>query len=788
MLWRFSLLDYTSNTSGVTTVIEEPQGWESMAMNIRRDEEMHGVFFEFTSSELTFFGEGMTIIRDAYNSYGPDASVFLIVEATCGDNIWQPFYQGKMVFTSYKFTCANACFVSILTEQSDAVTIFKNRLDQAVDLSSNYTFNGGILPVYTNLPKNIYLPSKGLYKRTNRIMNNDFYVPQSCIQRLNDIGAGSGLVTRSCTVYMQFDYENAQYDEVKNWGAVDNWDYNGAALNTLTIEDAGQHQIDFRLKGIVLGAAQTNALILGGSSGSLSNGFLDMWVDVIVSVNYVETVIGSYYLSTTTQNPAIAYGGTAGGAGYCMECHPSYGGGPTPISNQLVEGNQVVAHIGIDNSYSATMTLNQGDTVAVYIRVKQQGQYHQQTGVRNDMYWTQGFKKSSDSYFRASLITYKPTTNCEVFLVNEALSRTAEGITDGKMGVYSEYFGRTDSQPFQTQQDGIGSLQSITNGLMVREQYVAGQLPKLNISFKDLFNGLNCIHNIGMGIEDNSYGSFYDKIVRVEPVEFFYQKDNVILTCDSVNNVVTSVLSNRMFSDIQAGYAKYESEDITGIDEFLSKREYRTEWKGVRNSANRVCNFIASGYALEVTRRKGHLTTSDWRLDNDIFIICMKRYLGDIVVEQGHIDTPVNIIDSNTIYNYAISPIRNAARWLKTWFAGFKNPYLAKLIFANGTGNYHAEGQYSGANPIENQVLNEGQPLESNMLLDPEMALPLWKPEQAQFDYPLSMEEYNRIKLYPYGVVKFSCGTDSYLYGYILNIQYKPNQGIANFTLLIANL
>jgi hypothetical protein len=242
-----------------------------------------------------------------------------------------------------------------------------------------------------------------------------------------------------------------------------------------------------------------------------------------------------------------------------------------------------------------------------------------------------------------------------------------------------------------------------------------------------------------------------------------------------------------MYSEIEGGYAKYESEDITGIDEFLSKREYRTEWSQTRNKDSRVCNFIASGYALEVTRRKGHLTTSDWRLDNDIFVICMKRYSGDIVVEQGQISGDVNIVDPNTVYNFAISPIRNATRWLKTWFAGLKNPLTSKLIFANGTGNYFAGGQYTQACSTDGQVLIENDALESAMLTDPNIAVPLWKPEQIQFDYPMSMSQYNLIKTNPYGYIKYSTSTNLYQYGYILNIEYKPNQGIANFTLLSAN-
>lgn len=782
MNWKFKLIDFTYDPNGVETEVTEPQGWENISLNIRRDEEMHGIFFEFTGNELTFYKEGMSILRDAYNGYGVEANVNIVVQASCDDDNYDTFYTGKLIFDTYKETISDLCSVSIRTEQQDVVTTFRNRIDTAVDLATTESLDGTVLTTYTNLPKNIYLPSKGLYKRTLRYMENDLYIPQACVYRKNDISAGTGVQTNDVTIYWDLDYENAQNDEVKNWQAVDMWDFTNGSMSTMIIEDDGQYDIDFRVKGIVLAGARSPVAEVPGNSAGTGGGFTYIWVDVILAINYVETIIGSY------SSPITGAPKTAGSA-FSMECNPAYNGAPPgqEYLNIFDENNPQVFNINIDDSYTTTATLSNGDVVAVYLRVKQEGQYHRQLLSKEDLYWAQSFKKSSDSYFNINSILYKPTTNTDAFLVNEAFARTTEAITDNKMSVYSDYFGRTDSQPYQALTDGCGSLESVTTGLLIREQLVSGNTPKLNISFKDLFTGFNCIHNIGIGLEDDNYGGGREKIIRIEPVEHFYDSTTPIMTCDNVFNITRSVLPTRMYSEIEGGYAKYESEDITGIDEFLSKREYRTEWSQTRNKDSRVCNFIASGYALEVTRRKGHLTTSDWRLDNDIFVICMKRYLGDIVVEQGQISGDVNIVDPNTVYNFAISPIRNATRWLKTWFAGLKNPLTSKLIFANGTGNYFAGGQYTQACSTDGQVLIENDALESAMLTDPNIAVPLWKPEQIQFDYPMSMADYNTIKLSPYGYIKYSSDGITYQNGYILNIEYKPNQGIANFTLLSAN-
>lgn len=768
MIWRFKLIDFTYDPNGVETIVPEPQGWENISLNIRRDEEMHGIFFEFTGNELVFYGEGMSIIREAYEAYGIEANVNIIVESACEDDNYSTFYEGKLIFDSYKETIADLCSVSIRTEQTDIVTTFRNRIETAIDLASTTSFDGTTLDTYTNLPKNQYLPSKGLYKQLYRIADY-VHLDTACRQVKKQVPNGIGLVDLYNDMYWYWDCENAQYDEVKNWSAVDNWDLYKNTFSTMVMEDDGTYNIDLRVKGKMQAAAFTLAQVVGGSG--IDGGFTDLTLDVIINVNGIETTIGSYYTNMVQcQQNLQLY----------MPC------APLGIYD-LDESVSFIPYIDVDTSYTTTLSLLAGDIVSLYMKVTQHGQYHKDT-TQHDMYWAQRFHKHTETFFKINSINYKPDTTCDLFLVNEALARTTESVTDNKMSVYSNYFGRTDSQPYSAGADGCGSLEAITTGLLIRQQLISGNAPQLNISFKELFTGLNCIHNIGMGLEDDTYGGGREKIVRVEPVEYFYDKTNTILTCDNVFSITKSAIPNRMYSRIEAGYAKYESEDITGIDEFLSKREYRTEWKQTRNTDSKVCNFIASGYALEVTRRKGHLTTSDWRLDNDKFIICMKRYLGDIVVEQGQISGAVNIVDPNTVYNFAISPIRNAMRWLKTWFAGVKNPYLAKLIFADGTGNFFAGGQYTQPCSNDDQVIIENEALESAMLSNPDMVVPIWNPEQVQFDYPMSMADYNAIKNTPYGVVKYSGGDNLYHYGYILNIEYKPNAGMANFTLLTANI
>lgn len=57
--------------------------------------------------------------------------------------------------------------------------------------------------------------------------------------------------------------------------------------------------------------------------------------------------------------------------------------------------------------------------------------------------------------------------------------------------------------------------------------------------------------------------------------------------------------------------------------------------------------------------------------------------------------------------------------------------------------------------------------------------IPIFKPEILSFEYPISREQYNTIKLNPYGTIVVD-GENNYL----SEIIYKPLTGLAEFKLI----
>jgi len=461
-------------------------------------------------------------------------------------------------------------------------------------------------------------------------------------------------------------------------------------------------------------------------------------------------------------------------------------------------------------------------------------------------------------------LTHFNQSTAKVFAVNEVLSRISESITNDKLRAYSEYFGRTDSQPYATTEDGCGALEAITNGLRIRgqENKTPGQTDVFSQSLQDMFKGLCPIHNIGMGIETDTNREGYNRL-RVEPWNFFYN-DTLMMSCTGINGLTRELNDKEIFSTFNFGYNKWEAEEYNGLDELLTKRSYRTALSQIKNDLPQISTFISSGYALEVTRRKGNDNTKDWRYDNDVFIVCMKRgavanflilfqasntlkvaVFGDdyslaeqvfvvgqtvvidavlnngtftvtdvsritgnlqvtvaetvvselyganvansaaLSVELGNVTNPVNIVDPDTLYNFRISPVRNAMRWMNKILASYRQfDANAKILFTDGDGNYFAQGEMTDTNcRLEAAALTENQTIDISSFAASADAKPVLFPERVTYTYPFTAQDYVNIKANPGGKIYFESLNDSG-YGWIDTIKWNPDDGTVSFSLI----
>jgi hypothetical protein len=715
-------------------IVEQPIGVSDIVLNMKRDDNWHGIFFEASTSDLGFYGEAAEYLRDKKETEGLRADVTFRIKQACGayDEL-ETIFEGKLDFRKYSATCGVSCLVTMPVEQTGCVMTLRNRYDQKVDMDSNIAFNKTTaIQQYAGLNFDMEIPAKELEAAVDGSVDGTDAIT-------GEITSPGGFLIYARPTYSierQSSIQTSQLAPVSSWETNALTIFDSALSPQLLYEDIitcfnGDFAYSLRMKGT-----------------------FDLPGDGVVAIINVKLI-------------------TWDGAGNIFDNHTVI----DEISLFNDPGDPLESG-SFDGSLSGTTPLDDG--IGLYGIVELGIVSSIGTGVD----FTITF--DSDTFFTLTASKLCPNTRANVYMVNEALSHAAEAITDGCLRVKSDYYGRTDSEPYASDEDGCGSLRVLTSGLKIRRAEPAAFFA----SMKDVFEGLKPIDNIGMGIEDNP-NMPNAQWLRIEQVDHFYE-DEEVLFLPAVPNATTAVQEQLHYSVIKTGYKKWEVEGINGLNEFNSNREYRTSLDSVSNTLDLTSNLIAGGYAWEVTRQQSFAATgqTDTKFDNEIFIATVERDAYGFHIEQGGIDSPENIFSPDTAYNWRIRPLSNLMRWFKSIANSYPNlvDTINKLFFSSGTGNYIAKGEIGGAYPeckLENGPKAENKDLHITDFLNIADATPLWKPEFLSLKYPLSVKDYKLLKAKPYGYVTAECSPGVYTKGYIKEVKYGLLKGECDFLLKI---
>ena len=151
------------------------------------------------------------------------------------------------------------------------------------------------------------------------------------------------------------------------------------------------------------------------------------------------------------------------------------------------------------------------------------------------------------------------------------------------------------------------------------------------------------------------------------------------------------------------------------------------------------------------------------------------------IVEQG-MKNGTNILSPSTVMNYRISPAHNAMRHYRNIITD--RQYASEsLIFTGGEGNFYALGKMDDACSPENDNISEGGNLSLANFSDSNDGKPLFYPEVVTYDYPLAWSDFLDILDNPYRIIKYQHAIEGLKDGYLVDLQYKPNEGMASFIL-----
>lgn len=678
-MFRFTLTDYTTNPLGNSLLVEEPGGWENLAMRLKRDKLWHG-FFDFFDDALTglqFDDDGYSLLKDAYERKGVDAYVDILIEYQCGDSdTFAPLYTGKFNFgRNYNEICGDRCYIEAGIDSTSCMVLFKNRYDQKVDLDSKIPFEkicnlttrnvlGGFNPDGNIITVNYDLNGVevgDIITITNSDTNNGTYTvlevfageSSTSIHVAEDVTLEfpSNFTINGCLTLMEMEeyewlnkpvilptkpIEFNNYWKIANYvlsytdDALDSQVYStpGAYFFNLDWHDSILTEIDESdtLPNITTYVNPTNPrdFMVADNAGMIEfklpagvvcYGTVD--IDIIlkgnIELNSNDTIKldANWFILHTDRN---------GLAKYSHNLDVNYGCAGCNLINE-----------SFDINYSHTLNIMPEDRIYLYLQFANV-QYLSGGGGGGPSDPFELTLNITEGSFKAKFLSKCEPTPARVYMVNETMSRIVEAYTGDCLRVKSNYYGRTDSQPYASAEDGCGGLRVVTSGLKIRARetdkvFIGGQpnTPRLTLSMKDMFDAMNAVDNIGLGIEPDTERIGYHWL-RVEPVNHFYNT-SVVLTCDHIAEVKRKINPEALFSIFKCGYEKWESERVNGLNDVFTKREYRTMLTTIRNTYDRVCKFIASDYTIEVTRREYGTTTKDWKYDNDTFIICLTNTL-----------------------------------------------------------------------------------------------------------------------------------------------------------------
>lgn len=725
---------------------EDPRGWDSAQVKISRDKESYGMFFDYVYQTLEFHGLGALTIKNAYEAKRLKASMKLRINFYCSDDEqWDLFYEGRLAFPRYRDLCGDLCVVSIGLEQDNDVMLLRNNYEQSVNLNSNIAFDGAtVLDPYDKLNTPLTIPGRGILLKSQ----------------------GTNTETASIDL-LSF----PTWDNIAPNGATGS--ENGGILPIFAITKFAEFQTTtFPTTPYY----DTSVVFNDGEDSVGIPPLLDLSFNPVLKCQPENTTI-SYRIKGRLIDNSNATRSVG------MNVNGFIGPNPAEVT-QFVSQSAVSYDAGafltseFDVTFSGPISINEGNKLYLYLQI--------------------GYVKTSSAAIQQLIIEFDPETNvliegisrCEdtevnVYYINEAVSRITESITNNAIKFYSETFGRLDSQPYAITEDTCAGLAAIVNGINLRRKTLAdNSQPGCFLTLRNAFEALRGKWNIGYGIEPDVNRPGFNRL-RFEDWRFFFQ-DEVGLIFNNPTRVERSVDTSRAYTRLQVGYTKWENEQYSGLNEFMTEREYRNDINSVDVSLDRRIDWILASYTAEIARRQD-TTSNDYRFDSNIFCFYLKKVAGVYSVEQMS-DVGIgieNISDPPTCYNGRVSPVRVAMRWFNSFMQPISHLQSTdKMYFTRGTGNYIAKFGLQGDCEIAAAPIQENKDLTILDFYDQQEAKPPMYPEEIQIEHPLNYNTFIRIKREPtlkYKSIKINCN-GSFIEAWLVDLTYTPNRGIATIT------
>jgi hypothetical protein len=731
MIWQFSLVDITN----MSVIVDEPVGWDGIACNFTRNLTHHGIFTNVTTNSFEWVEDAYDLLLAEYQMNGANGSMDLLIEYQCaeGDTL-TTYFRGKFDFNTFERQCLDYCFIKCDVTATKCTDIFLSRMGQDVNVQSTQNFDGDAIAPMTFTTLNIE--------------GQDIFVQNKADNDNGDNFVGLTLDSSNTTGTRYYDIPIL----LPNNPIMEFGDFNVNNVSpSIVAKNEGIDNISFPMSG---------------SDFSQYFNFIYLYQpavdDCVSNIDYTWRTKGNFNITPN-------YNGSIEITLRAIQVNPFTGPaislGTTIIATGVTLTNGVQTTIAFDETNSSSFTNGTPfDFVAFYFHLeilKTSASALDQNAISID------YDSGSVNYF-----------NMEANSACDETTTDSVSLPDLLEWLPTAYYSSECPQlQIESELRDCLARYSITKGSFLRN-VIEPSVPQLFTSFEFMFDNCRKIFNIGWGFDNN------ETELLIGNINDFYL-GSVVADVGLVNKATFTTAKDLIYGTITIGYNKWEAEEYNGLDEMNTERQYRRNINSNPSELDLMADIISAGYTIEVTRRKNQAATgtSDWRYDDDLFIINTFEDEGQLYAYRGVDLSPAFVYSPATRMNFALTPVRNLMRWFRTLAAPTPTVTNESLKFTSGTGNFRAGGQMTTSCPVEDQQIFENSIINST-LFQSGYINPIWKTIYATFEAPLSMVQFEAIKTNVYGAIRFRCGNDLYL-GNIVTLSHEPNTGLASFKLLL---
>jgi len=713
-VFRFQFIHATEGTFEIT----EPIGWMETKLVLERDSQFHSLIERFEGA-FSFYGSngqvngGIDIIKYIENIYGVDADLTIDIDVSFNDGeSFEDIFTGLYDFSENEENNLRQIRSAII--RNDFWTKFINRQDTPVNIQSPTGLDGS--PVDVIDPISMILTGQIIPKTTTytgAIEAGDLAPPEFAMPSGTYIDASGAQESFETYTQANIDLDQDEIDDSLD-----------TVIDFITPPTDISPQIELPSEGGLMTVSYQGASVAVRLDSSL---FMDSVEPDPSSIDNF-FLLAQVFVQKNSETPI-------------MLC--SSGDSETGPPNPFISGVSVPFIRGFNFNLPPGNTQFQtvpSDTVRIYIKWS----FFININVGADT----GVVKYGNRTLTLTL--YNPVvifqiqstfanSPAECFFVHDVMRSVIDRITDQNNSFESDYIGNQLTSP-SYDEVGCGSQYVATRGLQIRK-YLLSDKP-FAISFKDTWSGLNPIFNYGLGYK-SSAGK---EIIEIDRCENFYDPA-ISVYFDYVQDIVRRYDNDFLFKKVDIGYQKWQSENLSGIDDPQTKHSYGTRFKKVGKPISIMSDWIAASLAIETTRRTTQKKSQDYKFDDETFIIAVS----DLETTPAQVRPETNehytfitgLSNPETRYNSRITPTRNLIRWLKYLNGGLQSYVGSVYKFLSGEGNYDMDSDLENGDCDD---FSEGVSEKQDIIVTSEF---IHLPDLFEITMPMYWDEYKAIRNSP---------------------------------------